>query len=401
MVRNTSLAAFAVLLAATTFWADVPAFAADPQPQPAAARSLPAIRVAIAERRELVETLSVNGTIVARDEAAAGTDLNGMIVTALNFDIGDTVKKGDVLATLDRSMLDTQLAQMQATYAQGEASVAQMEAQIADARVGVKQADEELERALALQKKAVASKAQLDNARNAADSARAKLDSAVKGLGANRAQLAVIAAQIKGVEVQIDKTEVRAPANGLVLARAATVGGVVSPTSGPLFRIAIDAEFELEANVAETVLPRLTVGMKSAVFLPGITDKVAGTIRRISPEVDQRSRLGPIRVALPKDAPARAGSFARAEVELVRREGVAVPISAVLYHGETPLLQVVENGRIATTPVKLGTRAAGIVEVVSGVTAGQEVVARAGTFVADGDEVTPVRDGDTTGAVKP
>ena len=93
-----------------------------------------------AERRELVETLSVNGTIVARDEAAAGTDLNGMIVTALNADIGDIVKKGDVLAVLDRSMLDTQLAQMQATRAQAEASVAQMEAQIADARIGVKQA---------------------------------------------------------------------------------------------------------------------------------------------------------------------------------------------------------------------------------------------------------------------
>ena len=147
---------------------------------------------------------------------------------------------------------------------------------------------------------------------NAADSARAKVDSAVKALAATQAQLAVIDAQIDGVRVQIDKTEVRAPADGLVLARAATVGGIVSPTSGPLFRIAIDAEFELEANVAETALPRLAAGMKGAVVLPGIEERIEGSIRRIAPEVDQKSRLGLIRIALPKDAPARAGSFARA-----------------------------------------------------------------------------------------
>ncbi|MEQ1955365.1 efflux RND transporter periplasmic adaptor subunit [Mesorhizobium sp. CN2-181] len=399
MVCKKSLSAFAAFLLSATMLAGVPAqVMAAGETSSATTQAPPAIRVITAERKELVETLSVNGTIVPRDEAAAGTDLNGMIVTALNFDIGDHVKKGDVLAVLDRSMLDTQLAQMQATRAQGEASVAQMEAQIADARVGVKQADEALERARALQKKAVATQAQLDNADNAAASARAKLDSAVKALAATTAQLAVIDAQIKGIQVQIDKTEVRAPADGLVLARAATMGGVVSPTTGPLFRMAIDAEFELEASVAETSLPRLAVGMKTEVSLPGIDHKIAGTIRRIAPEVDMKSRLGLIRIALPKDAPARAGSFARGEIELLRHDGVSVPISAVLYRGEAPLLQVVRDGRVATTPVQLGARASGNVEVVSGVGEGDEVVARAGTFVADGDMVTPVR-ADTTGAI--
>ena len=399
MSRNKSLSAFAFILAAATVLAGLPSTGmAASEAAPVVTQAPPAIRVVTAERKELVETLSVNGTIVARDEAAAGTDLNGMIVTALNADIGDTVKKGDVLAVLDRSMLDTQLAQMQATRAQGEASVAQMDSQMADARVAVKQAGEALERAVALKKKAVATQAELDNAENSAASARAKLDSAGKAMAATQAQLAVIDAQIKGIQVQIDKTEVRAPADGLVLARAATMGGIVSPTSGPLFRLAIDAEFELEASIAETSLPRLAVGMKSEVALPGIDHRIAGTIRRIAPEVDMKSRLGLIRIALPKDAPARAGSFARGEIELVRRDGISVPISAVLYQGETPLLQVVQDGRVATTPVKLGTRASGSVEVVSGVKEGEEVVARAGTFVADGDMVTPVR-GDVTGAI--
>jgi HlyD family secretion protein len=386
------------LLAGAALWA--PSVSAeDAVAATPAATSLPAIRIAPAERREIVETLSVNGTIVARDEAAAGTDLNGMIVMALNFDQGDFVRKGEVLAVLDRSMLDTQLAQMLATRAQAEANVAQMDAQIGDARVGVKQAGEGLERAEALKKKGVAAQMQLDNAVNAADSARARLDAAVKALAATRAQLAVIDAQIDGIRVQIGKTEVRAPADGLVLARNATVGGIVSPSSGPLFRIAIDGEFELEANVAENSLPRLAVGMPAEVMLPGVEESAAGTVRRISPEIDAKTRLGPIRIALAKDAPARVGGYARAGIEIVRREGVVVPASAVLYRGETPLVQVVDGGRVRTTPVGLGTRSDGNIEVLSGLAEGQDVVARAGTFVADGDMIAPVRD-DVTGAIR-
>src|SRR5690349_24602765 len=99
--------AVAVLLAATML-AGVPAasFAAS-EAAPVVRQAPPSIRVVAAERRELVETMSVNGTIVAREEAAVGTDLNGLTVVALNADEGDVVKKGDVLAVLDRSMLDT------------------------------------------------------------------------------------------------------------------------------------------------------------------------------------------------------------------------------------------------------------------------------------------------------
>lgn len=401
-MRRTSITALtlsALLAGAAPAGLPQAAFAETAAPaQPA--QSAPAIRVVAAERRELVETLSVTGTIVPREEAAAGTDLNGMVVTELSADEGDMVKAGQVLATLDRSMLDTQLNQMLATRVQGEASVAQMEAQIGDAKVGVKQADEALARAKALQQRAVATQAQLDNAENAAESARAKVTSAEKAMAATQAQLAVIDAQIENVRVQVGKTQVRAPSDGLVLSRAATMGGIVSAASGPLFRIAIGAEFELEAKIAETSLPRLAKGMPVDVTLPGAAAPLKGKIRRISPEVDQNSRLGAIRVALDANEIARAGSFARGEIELVRREGVAVPASAIVYRGSQAMLQLVENGKVATREVVLGVRAGSAVEVISGLDVGQEVVARAGTFVSDGDMVTPVR-GEATGAIAP
>ncbi len=392
--KSRPLVRAAAALFAATMLGSMPAasFAAS-EAAPIVKQVPPSIRVVAAERRELVETLSVNGTIVSREEAAVGTDLNGLTVIALNADEGDLVKKGDVLAVLDRSMLDTQLAQIEASRAQAEANIAQMRAQIGDTEVGVRQAKEALDRAVALQKKGVATDAQRDNAVNALDSSRAKLDSAEKALKASEAQR-------QSVLVQIAKTELRAPADGLILARDATLGGVVMAQTAPLFRIAINGEFELAATVAETALPRLANGMAAEVTMSGLDEAVAGTIRRISPEVDHSSRLGSIRIALKPGSPARAGNFARGEIELIRREGVAVPASAVMYAGPVAFLQCVEGGKVKTQAVTLGARAGEMVEIVSGIGEGEEVVSRAGTFVADGDLVTPVRV-EATGAVKP
>jgi HlyD family secretion protein len=402
-VRKTLISTFAAVLVAGAAYYGLSAavFAAgETAEKPAVTQAPPAIRVVAAGKRELVERLSVTGTIIAREEAAAGTDLNGLTVLQLNADKGDTVKKGQVLAVLDRSSLDTQLAQMNASRAQAEANIAQMRAQIGDAEVAVRQAQEGLDRAKALQEKGVAAKMQYDNAVNAFDSARARLVSAQKAVAASETQLAVIDAQKENILLQIAKTEVKAPAGGLVLARNATLGGIVSASGGPLFRIAIGSEFELAATVAETWLPQLEQGMPVAVTPAGGKQPVSGKIRLISPEVDQRSRLGTVYVSLEDGNDVRAGNFARGEIEALRRNCVSVPASAVTFRGTEAFLQVVENGKVKTVPVTLGARADGHVEVNGGLTEGQEVVARAGTFVADGDLVTPVR-GEETGAVKP
>lgn len=355
----------------------------------------PAIRVVPAKLRELVETLDVTGTIVPREEAAVGIDLSGMIVEELLADQGDRVEKGQVLAVLDRSMLETQLAQVEANKAQAQASVAQVAAQIADAEIGVRQASEGLERARELQKKGIAAQSQLDNAVNAFDSANAKLEAARKALAASQAQLGVIEAQKRNVELQIEKTQVKAPADGLVLARNATLGGIVGGSAGPLFRIAIDGELELAATVSETSLPRLKPGMPVSVHIAGAASATKGEIRMIDPEVDQKLRMGTIRIALVEDGTVRSGNFARGEIEVQRRDGVAVPASALIYRGMAGYLQKVDAGKVSTVPVQIGARADGYVEIVQGIAAGDEVVSRAGTFVADGDLVTPVREQET------
>jgi HlyD family secretion protein len=399
--RILLLTALVLLGGAAVFGYTQRAMTAAPEQAPAPATQAstpPAIRVVSAERRELVERLVVTGSILPRQEAAVGVDLSGMIVQQLLADQGDVVKKGDVLAVLDRSMLDTQLAQADANRAQAEASIAQVAAQITDAEIAVRQASESLERARELQKKGIAAQSQLDSAVNAYDSADAKLEAARKALAASTAQLGVIDAQKRNVELQIEKTQVRSPADGLVLARNATLGGIVGATGGALFRIAIDGDLELSASVSETSLSRLKAGMPVEIRAAGAAEPIQGAVRMIEPEVSQTSRMGIVRIALARDEAVRAGNFARGTIETMRRDSVAVPSAALIYRGPDGFLQKVADGKVSTVPVEIGVRADGFVEVINGVAAGDEVVSRAGTFVADGDMVTPVRDEDT-GAV--
>lgn len=159
---------------------------------------------------------------------------------------------------------------------------------------------------------------------------------------------------------------------------------------GPLFRIAIDSELELVADVAETALPVISSGMRVEVEIPGIGDVLAGEVRMVAPEIDARTRLGKVHVTLPANDNVRAGNFASGTIELTRSQGVAVPQSAMMFRGGKAMLQVVNEGVIESREVETGIRDAGYIEISKGLRAAELVVYKAGTFVSNGDAVTPV-----------
>jgi HlyD family secretion protein len=122
-----------------------------------------------------------------------------------------------------------------------------------------------------------------------------------------------------------------------------------------------------------------------------VADRVVdGRVRIVSPEVDRATRLGRVRIALPRDGSLRIGAFARGTVEIARRTGVAVPLSAVIYDAKGATVQVVVNGRVEARRVRPGLSAEGFVQIEEGVRAGDFVVTRAGSFLRDGDTVRPV-----------
>lgn len=358
----------------------------------------PSIRVVAAVEREIVQSISATGSIMPRSEALVGADVAGLLVEELYFDVGDIVKKGDRLARLDRSNLELQMAQIDAQGAQNDANLASAQSQTVDAEIAIKDAQEQLNRILPLVKSGVASKAQRDSAQNALDSAKARFNSSQQAALVVQSQKAVLEAQRKQTALQLNKTELRSPVDGLVLARSAAIGQVVSGAGGALFTVATDRAFELAAEVSEADLARLQQGMDVNVTLPGRNMPIAGTIRIVSPQVDPKSRLGTVKVTLPMDEALRNGSFARGVIVLERKRTVAIPSAAVLYRNTDPFVQKIVDGKVVSTKVELGLRDNEFVGVASGLAKGDVVISRAGTFVADGDAVTPIMETEVAGA---
>jgi HlyD family secretion protein len=384
MFRQTLGAAVAAMMIS------VAAIAPSTADEPAAASAArpPAISVVTAEIRPVAESLTVTGTLVPREEVHVAADVDGLKIEAVLVDEGDTVMAGQVLARLATDTIDLQLAQNDSQLARADAAIAQARSQIVEVEATLTEADTALQRTRTLVAKGVVSQDVLDRQVAVAAAARARMSAAEQGLSVAMADRRLIEAQRREIELRLAKTEIRAPAAGLVLSRAARVGAMASGQTGALFRIAEDALIELDAEVIETELARVEPGQSVIVANNG--GSIVGTVRMVSPEVDRLSRLGHVRVAFPKDARLRAGSFARGEIEVARRDGVTVPVSAVVSSGDSASVQVVKGDTIETRIVRTGLSGGGLVEIIEGLEAGETVVARSGTFLRDGDVIAPV-----------
>ena len=350
----------------------------------------PSVSVAVADRRAMVATSVVAGTLVAKDEILISPEVEGLVAIEILVDEGSHVEKGEVLARLNRAALDVQMLQNRAQLARLDAGLLQADAQIAEAEANKVQTEAAYKRAVQLQASGSTSAEVFDQRANAARTADARRTASTHALAMISAERAQTLATIDETALKIARTEIRTPAAGVVARRNIRLGAVASASSEPLFKIIGSGLIELEAEVPEAVLPRLKPGQPVAVKPAGVEKSLKGSIRLVSPEVDRSTRLGRIRVALPESAAAFIGAFARGKIETGREEAVTVPLSALTYQRSGPALQIVKEGVIETRPVTLGVVSDGRAGIAEGLQQGELVVAKAGTFVHDGDKVTPV-----------
>ncbi len=379
MRRPDALALLLVLLAGPTF----AAAPVEEGPRP------PAVTVVAAGRGVLADWLSLTGTLVPREEALVTPQVDGLAMTAILAEEGDTVAAGQVLARLSREQLDTALAQNTAQIARAQAAIAEAQGAAAEAEASRVQAEAALVRARALVGPGANSRETFEQRRMAADVADAKVASADAALRAAEADRALALAQRDELTVRIARTALRAPVAGRISRRTARLGAVVGATSDPLFRIVADGAVELNAQVPEILLARLRPGQPATILPAGLGQR-AGHVRLVAPEIDPVTRLGRVRIALDDSKGLTIGSYARGKVETGRRDGVTVPLSAVLFGPAGARVQVVSGGTVMTRPVQTGLRAEGQVEITAGLAPGESVVAVSGSFVRDGDRVSAV-----------
>ena len=309
-------------------------------------------------------------------------------------DEGSSVKKGDVLARLVSEQLDAQIAQNDAAKARAIAAIAQAQSQIVQAKARAKEAVAQLERAEPLKKSGYLSGSTYDQRESAAGTAQAQIVAAEDGLKAAEAEKAQVEAQRRELDWRRSNTEVKAPADGVVSRRNARIGAMASSIADPMFRIIQNSEVELDAEIVETDLFKIKTGQNVRVSAPGGKD-VEGRVRLVSPEVDKTTRLGRVRVFLGAQPELKIGAFARGVVDTAQASGIALPASAVTFATDGPHVQLVKGNVVERRAVKTGLQSAGLLEIVEGVSLDDVVVARAGTFLRDGDKIRPVEPADT------
>lgn len=364
--------------------AQTAAAAADP------AATAPAVMVVKIAPADFVETVLITGSVVARDEILVAPEIEGLQVTELLAEEGDVVRKDQVLARLSADTLKAQLLQNDANIARATATIAVARSTIVQAEAAAKEAGNAFERAKPLKQSGYISGAVFDQRESAANTATSKVTAARDSLTSAEADKAALEAQRRELTWRLGRTEIRAPADGRISRRAARVGAVASAqASDAMFRIIARGEAELDAEVPEADVGKIKEGQKARVTVTGTGD-FTGTVRLISSEVDRSTRLGKVRVFFGADPRLRLGAFGRGTIETGNSHGIAAPTSAVVFGPDGAIVQVVKGQRVETRPVKTGLKTRQQIEITEGLSEGEIVVAKSGSFLRDGDIVRPV-----------
>ena len=177
-------------------------------------------------------------------------------------------------------------------------------------------------------------------------------------------------------------SSLRAPAAGLVTAVNTIVGAPASPQAPPMFRIAINNEIELDAEIPSIHVLKLNPGVTARISRDGQPD-VFGRVRLVSPQIDRVTQLGHVRLSLTNNPSLKVGMFARANIDAKRSCGVAIPKSAI----DHLTVQVVKGNTVETRRVRTGLTSDTSTEILEGIKEGEIVVADAGTSLHDGDQI--------------
>ncbi|HEY4443229.1 MAG TPA: efflux RND transporter periplasmic adaptor subunit [Steroidobacteraceae bacterium] len=311
-------------------------------------------------------TVSIIGTIAARYDMPIGVEGDAGRVAAIYVEAGDHVKRGQVLARLNVSVLEPQVANLEAALEQARA-----EAELADA---------EYRRAQAVGASGALSAEETQRRKSAAATAAAKVK--------------VAAAQLAEAQARLARAAVRAPADGIILTRNVEVGQTATPGGEALFRLSERGEVELRGQVSEQDLPLLKVDQPVNVRLTGTTRVYEGHVRLLAAVIDPQTRMGMVRVALTPDPNLRPGAFARADVTVSRADRAILPQTAVLTDDKgTYVLIVNAQHKIERRAVQVSGMVQNGVTISEGVSGKEQVVATAGAFLQEGETVNPVLKG--------
>jgi HlyD family secretion protein len=305
--------------------------------------------------------LQANGNVTAWQEAIIGAEVNGLKLLEVRVNVGDMVKKGQVLATFSADTARADVLQAQASVAEAQATEQEAAANAARAR--------------SLQDTGALSAQQIAQYTTAETTAKARVASS--------------RAMLTNAQVRLKNGQLTAPDNGVISARLANVGSVVNAGS-ELFRMIRQGRLEWRAEVTSTEVARIKPGT-TALVTAASGAQVQGKVRTIAPTVDAQTRNALVYVDLPPNADIKAGMFAKGEFALGSANALTLPQQTlVLRDGFTYAMRIEANNKVSQVKLQTGRRVGDAVEILQGAKTGERYVASGAAFLADGDTVKVV-----------
>jgi len=317
-------------------------------------------RVVESQQQQVPLNVRATGTVHARQTAVVSAQVMGRIQLVLVRE-GDSVRAGQTLVVLDDAALRASAEQAQAGVkaAQDEQAAAQTDAKLAAST---------LDRYRQLQAEKSVSPQEMDEVAQRAEASAARLE-------AVRAQTDAARSQESGAHTMLGYTRLVAPFAGIVTARMADPGTLASP-GAPLLQVDQAGALQLQATVDESAIGAIHKGMKAQIAIDGASSAdLAGTVAEIDPAADPSSHSFLVKIDLPSSSQLRAGMYGTAEFANGVRQAIVISRSTVVMRGSLACAYVLDGQGIAQLrSLTLGATQGGLVEVLSGISAGERLV---------------------------
>ncbi len=302
------------------------------------------VDIVTAKTEKTTSAMEIMGTVQSTENAVISARISGHIIE-LPVALGSKVNKGDLLVKINAAEISAQLLQAKAQLAQ---------------------ADRNLTRERNLLKKGASTP---ETVKNMEDTHRIAL------------------AAVKEVQTMLDYATITAPFTGIITRKSVNIGDLAAPGK-PLLDIENESNFQVVANIPETMILKIHAGDDIPVSIPAAGLTFTGKVKEVSPAADPLSHTAPIKLSLPLNTDLRSGQFARLMLPQRTVDALLIPQSAILPFGQMERIFMVKNGKARLRLVRTGAAENGRVEILAGLSPGDQVIVGGNKDLTDGQPVT-------------
>lgn len=357
----------------------------------AATNKVRTVRVALAEVRPMERVVTVTGLLLADEAATLSVKIGGRLKT-LSVDIGSVVKRGDVIAQVEPRDYELRLQQASAALSQARATVglplegmddrfdSQKTSAVKEANAVLNEATRNRDRVLKLSEQGVLSTSDLDTVEAAYTVALNRYEAAGEEARTRQAVLAQRRAEFDISKQQLNDTSLRSPFDGAIQSRLANVGEFLA-AGARVVRLVKTDPLRLRLEVSERDAAAVQLNQRVRLTVEGDTNIYSGTLTRVSPAIDEQTRMLLVEADVRNDGSLRPGLFSRAKiVTRENEEGIAVPEQALIVFAGIEKVVVVQEGKALEKIILTGRRGPGWIEIIDGLKAGEHVVIAPGNL---------------------